>query len=124
MHCIKTGFYANLFDGNQFLYGDAFILEALGNPPVAEHLYATDKSFRGDDHLLLRICAACSDSEGAKVNISIQNYEHWFDELRAKDTSNNGILSRVWIPNSTMIVAPGNWHWLGYNGQPAGSVAA
>lgn len=107
MRCIKTGFYASFPHG--FLYGDAFIVE----PDDCDHPYR-EEAHEGDHYLLLRICSSSLVSEGNPINIVLANYDHWFDEKGGKRVDGGGY---VYQPNSTLLAAPRDWQWLGYDGR-------
>lgn len=102
MICIKTGFTAYFMNHEIIVYGDAFQL------PTA---YDIHMSLRKPDSmncwLLLRVCEFIhlGGETSARVNIISDRYNHWFDHnnIHAKN-------------NSTMLVAPGQWEWLSYEG--------
>lgn len=107
MHCIKTGFYARLPSG-LYLYGDAF---ALGSD---ENAYAEDPRY-ATDHLLLRI-TSCSNERPPAVHITLETWENWFEEKACENVGDIGEYAVIWQPSSTLIAAPGQWTWNGYNG--------
>lgn len=106
-YCIKTGFYAAL-SNDSFLYGDAF-----GMPgeewPDTPMLYPPS-------YLLLRV-TSLSVEKPARVHIRLDNWYNWFEEGRGEVVSPAPDLGVVWQPCSTLIASPGQWSWLGYEGQ-------
>lgn len=97
MICIKTGFTAYITDEQLLLYGDAFQLSSPYN-----HAMALRNPDDMNNWLLLRIC---SKEDRVKdippINILTKNYDHWWD---------------IKALNSTMLIRPGAWEWLSYEG--------
>lgn len=105
-HCIKTGFYALLPNG-LYLYGDAFGLDGTDWPDQAVP--------RPREYLLLRVTSMSSERP-LKVHITLDTWAHWFEETRGEDVGSSDEVAIIWRPCSTIIVNPGDWSWLGYNG--------
>ncbi len=103
MICIKTGFYATMFDG-QYLYGDAFASTNLEWPDERLNLPEVD--------LLLRV-TSMSDEKPPRVHIVLSSWSHWFDEGQAQKLGDN---CYVWHPCSTLVANAGDWSWMGYDG--------
>lgn len=103
MRCIKTGFDGLIESHDLLIHGDAFILadyDASFNWP--------DTPVPSPQHwLLLRVCWKDGATSLKKANIRIERPDHWFNE---RQTGIGGF-------NSTLIAAPGQWSWLGYEGQ-------
>lgn len=102
MICIKTGFTAYFANNEIIAYGDAFQLPTAYN--ICMGLREPDPI---DCWLLLRICEFIylGSETSVRVNITSERYDHWFDRdnIHMKD-------------NSTILVAPGQWQWLSYEG--------
>lgn len=105
--CIKTGFYAELPNGN-FLYGDAF-----GMPGEDWPIEPVDFP---DVYLLLRVRSMSTERPTA-IHFHLNTWAHWFDEKNDRiDVGEIGDLATIWQNCSTLIASPGQWTWLGYNG--------
>lgn len=111
-NCIKTGSYAVLPSGD-YAYGDAFGMPGEDWPigPVADpHAY-----------LLLRITSVSSEKP-SRVHINLRTWAHWFEENRGVLKSPPPDIDIQWHPASTLIASPGQWDWLGYDGQEPANV--
>lgn len=116
MQCIKTGFYAYLESASLYLRGDAFTLSTYAHAGEVRDLQYGDTAHTGNDHLLLRICAA-SVERPDRIHLQISAPAHWFEETKGEVVSPAPDFGAIWQPNSTMLVSPGEWRWLGYAGQ-------
>lgn len=103
-YCIKSGFYGILPSG-VFIYGDAYGMPGIDWPdePVVEP----------DSYLLLRIVSLSREKPSA-VHFRLDTWAQWFDELRGEVIEPDCV---IWQPNSTLIASPGQWSWLGYDGE-------
>jgi hypothetical protein len=108
-NCIKTGFYA-ITPSLHYLYGDAFGLPGADWPDEA--------IARPDAYLLLRITSMSSEKP-ERVHINLRTWSHWFEERAGDILSPAPDLAIVWRPCSTLIASPGQWSWLGYDGEEA-----
>ena len=98
MRCIKTGVHAYVASHMISVYGDAFVL---GD----EHVYDDDPC-GGQHHLLIRVCQKEFAPIFPYLHIMVEHDDHWFD-LRQTSGAHN----------STLIVMPNKWKWLGYKGE-------
>lgn len=106
-NCIKTGFYAALPRGD-YLYGDAFGMSGL-DWPKTPMLYPPS-------YLLLRVTSMSCEKPG-RVHIRLETWSHWFEEQAGKVVSPAPDMGIIWRPSSTLIASPGQWSWLGYDGE-------
>lgn len=106
-YCIKTGFYARLHTGG-FLYGDAYGMPGTDwpNETIENPL----------SYLLLRV-NSFSKEKPVRVHIELTGWSEWFDEYKGEVVSPAPNLGIVWTPCSTLIASPGQWSWLGYDGE-------
>lgn len=100
MRCIKTGFVAEV--SNCRFYGDAFIV--CNDETIPYH----DHPLPGAHWLLLRIVEERTAVEDWHTLGPVDHIlaETWDIEF------NDGPRAR------TMLIAPGDWNWLGYYGVP------
>ena len=114
MRCIKTGFHAllstNATDNGQplLLHGDAFMLGSPAREAAYPCPYGHERlqEWQIPDRLLLRICSVEPVHGTERIHLQIGEVEHWFDRSHLIETRHN----------STMLVQPSQWQWLGYNG--------
>lgn len=107
LNCIKTDFYAILPSGD-YLYGDAFEMPGEKWPDLPI-LYPSS-------YLLLRV-TSMSCERPQRVHIRLDSWSHWFDEQSVEVLSPAPDFAAVWRPSSTLIASPGQWSWLGYDGE-------
>lgn len=118
MQCIKTGFYGFLASHECFVYGDAFALPLPTHclsPKAIERQLSSAGNFGNEPHstvlssnghLLLRVCQIDADTPRiSRINLLVHRVDHWFDERQTSAAL-----------NSTLLVEPGSWQWLGYEG--------